>query len=238
MRKGEAKPVVKRLEELARKRHESIADKCHPALFELGPLWKESILALRSLGHTPPPELLAEIMAKLDTGLREIHRRYSGPVSPAPDTFAAQVIWKDAVHVSDEHGVTEWLHFQRHGVPLKVDHEKARQRNWDACRRVLRTHSDLARLYCGERIKPFKSNLEHSSMFQTLWGFGIEKLTPEELADLFDKFCPCGIEDAHDPDALRKQRTRFQRRFPSTQPDSLSAQNFSEHLRVNDLVMC
>jgi YD repeat-containing protein len=49
----------------------------------------------------------------------------------------------------------------------------------------------------------------HSCMFQALRGFGVESLSPEELADVFDWFCPCGREP-YDPDALRKQRERFE----------------------------
>ena len=86
--------------------------------------------------------------------------------------------------------------------------EKARQRDFDAFRRLLRTAEDITNLHCERPVKPFKVDLEHSNMFEVLWGFGIENLTPEELADVFDWYCPCGTE-GHDPDALRKQRERF-----------------------------
>lgn len=59
-------------------------------------------------------------------------------------------------------------------------------------------------------LKWVEGNLEHSNVFETLWGFGVELLTQEELADFFDKYCPCGI-DPHDPDGLKKQRARFKR---------------------------
>jgi hypothetical protein len=46
-------------------------------------------------------------------------------------------------------------------------------------------------------------------MFETLGGFGVERLTPEELVIFFDEYCPCG--KVHDPDALKKVRNRFQK---------------------------
>lgn len=35
----------------------------------------------------------------------------------------------------------------------------------------------------GSPIRPFKGNLEHQNMFEVSWGFGIEKLSPDELSD-------------------------------------------------------
>jgi hypothetical protein len=43
-----------------------------------------------------------------------------------------------------------------------------------------------------------------------MWGLGVEELTQEELADFFDKYCPCGAK-GHDPDALKKHRGRFKK---------------------------
>lgn len=100
---------------------------------------------------------------------------------------------------------------------MKVDLKKRQQKDWPASRKVLRTLSDLERLRCGQRIRPFKGDLEHSNMFQTMWGFGLEKLNPEELAYFFDWYCPCGSKE-HDPEALRKQRNRFKHLMPEQAP--------------------
>jgi hypothetical protein len=67
----------------------------------------------------------------------------------------------------------------------------------------------LEALRCNRKIQPFKGEIEHRSMFETLWGFGLENLTPEELVFFFDAYCPCG--KVHDPDALKKARNRFRR---------------------------
>jgi hypothetical protein len=77
----------------------------------------------------------------------------------------------------------------------------------------------MERIRCGKPIRPFKGNLEHQSMFESFWGFGIERLNPDELADFFDQFCPCASE-GHDPDALKKHRARFARSIaPSIKPN-------------------
>lgn len=216
MRKGETKSVADRVEELA-KRKESIRRRCNPAFFEIAPVWKESVEALRRLGPNPPAGLTAKIEAKLASRLKGIQRKYSGPVPPPPNTFAAQAIFSDAAKESDAVGVAEWAHFQRHRTAMKVDLEKRQQKDWPAGRRILRTLSDLERLRCGQRIQPFKGDLEHSSMFQTMWGLGLEKLSPEELADVFDWYCPCGSKE-HDPEALKKQRNRFKRLLSEQTP--------------------
>jgi len=75
---------------------------------------------------------------------------------------------------------------------------------------VLRTITDVEQLRCSKPIQAFKGNLEHSNMFENFLGFGLERLSPDELADFFDWFCPCGCE-VHDADALKKQRVRCKR---------------------------
>ncbi|HEV2304367.1 MAG TPA: hypothetical protein VGR93_02515 [Candidatus Acidoferrales bacterium] len=192
--------------------------KCHPAIFELASLLKECIEATNQLGPNAPKELIEKIEAKIDNGSQQIMEKYSGPVQPTPNTFAAQIIFSDAAFKSDsdEQGIAEWIHFQRHKIPAKVDAEGRARKDYDAGRRTLRTASDLEQLRCGKGpLRPFKGDLDHQTMFEALWGFGIEKLSPEELADFFDSYCPCGLgtdgSEVHDPDALKKQKARFQK---------------------------
>ena len=213
MRKGESIPVGKRVERLkkqAESRQEAIVAKCHPATFEIAKAWKESIEAMSSLGPNPPTELASEVQSRFGHQLDEIQRKYSGPTPPGPNRFAAQIIFSDAAlkSQSDNRGVAEWLHFERHRTPLKVDANKRQAKDFDASRRILRTAADLEALRCGKKLKKFKGDLEHRNMFEVLWGFGVETLTPEELVVFFDSYCPCGIE-VHDPDALKKSRNRF-----------------------------
>lgn len=218
MKKGEPKSVVRRVSALAEKRKNSIQQKCHPALFELAPLWKESITDFKRLGSNAPRERVVELERKFNNRLDEIQTKYSGPQPPAPNTFAAQTIFRNEENMSDADGLADWIHFDRHKVPLKDDLERRQDKDWDSASRILRTASDLEQLRCGKPIRPFKGNLEHQNVFESFWGFGIEKLTPEELADFFDQFCPCGSE-GHDPDALKKNRSRFARLIaPSIKP--------------------
>lgn len=213
MKKGDPKLPRATESELRRRveqRQEAIVAKCHPAIFELAQLWKESIAALKSLGAVPPPEILAELETRFEKRSEEIQRKYSGNVPPEPNTFAAQIMFSGTAFESksDQLGVSEWLYFERHRTPLKVDVAKRSAKDYEASRRILRTAGDLEALRCNRKIQAFKGGeIEHRSMFETLWGFGLENLTPEELALFFDEYCPCG--KLHDPDALKKSRNRF-----------------------------
>lgn len=119
MKKGQAKSVVQRVEELAEKRRKSIIGKCRPALFELAPLWKDSIIAFQTLGRNAPKELVAEIKHKFAKRLEEIQRKYSGPHPPAPNTFAAQAIFRNEANMSDADGIADWIHFERQRMTLR-----------------------------------------------------------------------------------------------------------------------
>jgi hypothetical protein len=212
MKKGDPKPAGARQSGQRRRveqRQEAIVAKCHPAIFELAQLWKESIAALSSLGANPPPEILAELEAGLEKRSEAIQRKYSGNLPPDPNKFAAQVMFSEAAlkSESDHRGVVEWIHFERHRTPLKADVGKRTAKDYEASRRILRTAGDVETLRCNRKIQAFKGEIEHRNIFENLWGFGLENLTPEELAFFFDTYCPCG--KVHDPDALKKARNRF-----------------------------
>ncbi len=213
MGKDYSKSSRKNHEGPAQKRWMSIQAKCHPASFELAQLLKDSIRAMQALGPNPPGQISARIERKVHGRLQEIHRKYSGSASPAPDTFPAQVLFSKMAlkSESDDQGVKEWIHWKRHKRPMKQDVRGMQTRDWEASRRVLRTVGDSEQLRCGKGpIRPFKGDIEHSTVFETLWGLGLERLTTEELTDFFDKYCPCGTE-IHDPESLKKQRARFRK---------------------------
>jgi hypothetical protein len=211
MKKGDA--IVGRSEQPEDKCWKLIAAKCHPAIFELAQLLKESTEAINSLKSDSPDRERAKIETKLDRRLQEIKQKYSGPIPPAPNTFATQTIFskKALKSKSDAQGIAEIIHWNRHKIPLIQDLQKMAARNWEASCRVQRTQSDLERLRCGRGpIRRFKGDIEHATIFEALWGFGLERLTPTELAEFFNIYCPCG-SDAHDTDALKKQRARFKK---------------------------
>jgi hypothetical protein len=158
------------------------------------------------------------IEENVDRRTREINTRYPDLREVDPDTLAVQSIFSEATLGSepDLQGLAEWIHFERHKIPLKVDQHQMDARDWNASCRVQRTVSDLEQIRC-ERgpIKPFKGNLEHSTIFEALWGLGIERLTQEELADFFDRYCTCGLE-AHDPDSIKKTSIAIQKNSEET----------------------
>jgi len=64
--------------------------------------------------------------------------------------------------------------------------------------------------YGTEPPRPKKTNFLHRGLLDIANLAGLTALTAEQLADFFDKICPCGKE--HDPDAIRKLRGRWKRR--------------------------
>jgi hypothetical protein len=95
----------------------------------------------------------------------------------------------------------------------------------EASRRFQRTFADYEAIRCDkQKPKPFKGKIDHSNMFQFGLGLGLENLTAEELAIFFDRFCP-SCRDAHNKDALRRQRTEFLEALASAkQPETPSPQ--------------
>jgi hypothetical protein len=177
-------------------------------------LWKDVIEGLKKAGKNPPKEAVDQLNSTFEKRVVEINARYPDLAQFNSQAFTDQSIFSDEAFQAgsgDYRGIIEWLHFERHRVPFKHDLREMKNGNWDASLRVQRTFGDAEKLRCKRGpILPFKGNLEHSNIFESFWGLGIERLTEEELADFFDKYCPCGLE-AHDPNALTKHRRRFEK---------------------------
>lgn len=58
-------------------------------------------------------------------------------------------------------------------------------------------------------MKPFKIDADHWDLIALGWGLGLEKLSPEELADFADWYCPWGKKN-HNADNLKQLRFTFQ----------------------------
>ena len=118
MRRGE--PFIRLERETEEHLSHEIFQACHPAIFEIATVWKQSIEGLKALGHNPPRELLAEIDARERKRLAEIKQTYSGPVNPPPGTFATDIIFSAG---QNEKGrpLAEFLHWERHKTPLSKD---------------------------------------------------------------------------------------------------------------------
>jgi hypothetical protein len=188
-----------------------IQEKCHPAMFELALLFKESIEAQKNAGPNPSKEAVEAIITTLDERALAIHKRYPDLAQFNSRAYVEQSIFSEAAFAadSDSRGMFEWFHFERHRIRFRQDEEDARKGDWEASRRVQRTTADVEQLRCGKGpILSFQGNLDHSNIFQTMWGLGTEKLTQEELADFFDKYCPCGI-GSHNAGTLGRYRERL-----------------------------
>jgi len=109
-----------------------------------------------------------------------------------------------------EWGLREQLHWQRLQAVLAKDGEKSEAGNMKAFDRMQKTMRDAQRRRFDPSWKPtFYSDPDHSALFQMSLGFGLEDLTADELAECFDRLCPCGKQ--HSADALKKQRQRIVR---------------------------
>src|SRR2546425_12984540 len=102
-----------RVKETREKHSEEIAEKCHPAIFELAALWKEHIQRLNALGDNPPA--VAVLEARTDQRLDEILRKYSQVAPTVPNALATLTVFSKAALTSkiDEQGIVEGLHWLR-----------------------------------------------------------------------------------------------------------------------------
>jgi hypothetical protein len=138
--------------------------------------------------------------------LVDINRRYT-PVPYNPVAYSYLTLDPPT---SDSAGIREYLHFHRHGEPLRVTETKDAQGDLNAWDKISRTERDVRILALGEGpIARFQEDVVHRQLLQIVICYETERLIAEELAQCFDKYCACGKEN-HDADALRKMRDRFE----------------------------
>lgn len=197
-----------------RKRLTAIQQKIHPALPELLNALKAADAEWKSLSACErTPQRLAEIERKFDKELERIHCTYSGPVQSPKGTFGVEGIYSETALASESHGaaVVEYVHWHRHQKSLENDVQAMTAKNHAASQRVQRTFSDYEQLRCGAGpIKPFTIDMDHWDFFAAGWGLGLERLSPEELADFADWYCICGGTE-HNADNLKQQALRFKK---------------------------
>ena len=113
--------------------------------------------------------------------------------------------------ISDSEGLRQYLHFHRHGESLQASERKDAQGDIGSWDKVARTEKDFRILAFGKgKIQPFQEDIVHRQLLQLVVSYESERLTAEELAQCFDKYCACDKEN-HEPDTLRKMRVRFER---------------------------
>ncbi len=114
--------------------------------------------------------------------------------------------------ISHENYMLAWIAWNRYRKTFKQLLEEDLAAVRQSSRRVLEVHRDYQRWRYGE-LQPedmrFKTDLDHQALIICGWDFGIESLSPEELAACFDELCSCGKE--HDPENMRKFRARLLR---------------------------
>jgi hypothetical protein len=111
--------------------------------------------------------------------------------------------------IPDEDYMLAWFAWNRYGKTFKQLLEEDRDGVRQSSMRVVVVNRDYQLWRYGEldpeKMK-FKPDREHQVMLLYGLNFGMESLSPEELADCFDELCPCG--KTHFPDNLRKLRSR------------------------------
>jgi hypothetical protein len=210
--------------------------KLHPAFVEMTDAYSKSMLELEAIleeahraeevaGSNISPreksQIAArvvsrrdELMSQFDKKIKEIDDRHK-PLDPSPLCYPYLSLTDLPKEVSskerDAQTLFEWIHWERHHESANKDAEADGQGDLDAFERLSRTGKDWRIITFNKGpIKPFQGGIYHQDIFQIGLSFasGMEKLTAEELADVFDTYCPCGTE-IHDSRALRKQCLRL-----------------------------
>ena len=133
--------------------------------------------------------------------------------------FASKILdldWEDPSAVkepSDEQFMRSWLSWFKYGKTWRQLQNERNAGNWEASQQRMAVLEDFERWKFG-RLDPndmrFKMDRPHFILMASGLDFGLDTLTANELADCFDALCTCGIEQ-HDPENLRKLRTRILR---------------------------
>jgi hypothetical protein len=188
-------------------------EKIHPLFVEVAQLFREDEEAERrgepaDRRRQRVRERLAELSSKYptlpDTGrtqpLEVIHNEPSSYQDPTEEDLAF--------------GLLEYIHWRKFREPLSHAFKRADSGDLDAYRRVERTRQEAYRLrHRLGGIPAAKEHPQHAPLLSMGMELGLECLTAEELADCFDEICPCG--KVHDPEALKKQRSRLRQAVQS-----------------------
>jgi hypothetical protein len=176
--------------------------------------WKRKRKAAGKANATDVRNKLAERVAReksqlekwYDEKLVDIDRRHT-PISYNPIAYNYLSLERP---LPDSEGIREYMHFHRHGEALRITETKDAQGDLKAWDKISRTEKDLRILAFGKGpIAPFQEDVVHRQLLQLVICYERERLTADELAQCFDKYCACGKEN-HDADALRKMRDRYE----------------------------
>jgi hypothetical protein len=152
----------------------------------------------------PPPALMEEAQRLHDAIPAADRPRHDAHLS-----IYGAVDSKDGTVISLGQFMMGWLAWNKFGKSIVelVDGDDAGDEQ--SSRQLARVVDDYQAWRYG-RLDPnkmrFKFDIQHIARMSAGLDLGLEALSPEELAECFDALCPCG--KPHDPDNLRKLRTR------------------------------
>lgn len=209
-------------------------NKLHSVFFELSDLnqkfekrWaqlqSEGKQELKATGPTASPKVRNEIVARFGKGTAQLERWFEEKLvdinkryKPIPYNPLAYGYFTLDSPISDSEGLRQYLHFHRHGESLEVTEAKDTQGDIEAWDKIARTERDLRILAYGKGpVTPFQGDAVHRQLLQLVICYESERLTADELAECFDKYCACG-KKSHGADSLRKMRDRFEAELKSS----------------------
>lgn len=159
----------------------------------------------RRLTANPPPELIAEA--------ERMHDAIPPSERPEHDAYLSIFGAVDAPEggtISMGQYMMGWLAWNKYGRSIVEIIEGDQAGDEQSSRQLASVTKDYQAWRYG-KLDPnkmrFKFDSDHIQLLQAGSHLGLESLSPEELADCFDALCLCGR--SHDPDNLRKLRTRL-----------------------------
>lgn len=208
--------------------------KVHPAFLDFAAIYRRACEDERSADSPGSAKSIQTIRDSARREIEEIRRKYPDlPIALSP---------YQTVHVSGpsmwppspsdySRGFMERLFWNRYREPLWVAVQKAEGGDLKAQRRINRILEDYQRIRSGRGpLKPFKADMRHIALLEMGLALGLDKLSPDELADCFDAVCACGKE--HSADALKKQRARLKKAIQAARAWEWSAVPQRERLMV------
>jgi hypothetical protein len=153
--------------------------------------------ALRQIKDSPASKLGAAVMRGLDIEAFEKGQAQPAPNGVYPQNPESSPIFRQMV-------------FWKYGITFReLVYEIDINKNADAHRRLMAVHRDYWRLLSGVEFKNLKLKfaVEHFAIITQGSDFGLDALTPGELAECLDEICPC--HQRHSPEYLKKLRVRI-----------------------------
>lgn len=152
-------------------------------------------------------ELANPIAPKIQLAVLDIEGLAAIPVHSTLNAHEGIAIYAQNPESS---GVFRKLVFLKYGITFPELMERIElTKQAGAYRKLNAIHRDYSRLLLGARLEDLKLkfNWDHFDLITQGIDFGLDRLTPYELADCLDEICPCCRR--HSPEYLKKLRIRI-----------------------------